>query len=103
MGAGGARLAAIDDGRMGVVIEIDRGVGRLGIGDQFFQRAMRGIGKERIDAVRGNGALGADGQVDGRDIGRRHADRLGLDAAGQLRQQAFDAAGHPTPWATAAP
>jgi hypothetical protein len=37
--------------------------------------------------------LGADGQVDGRDIQGRDADRLGLDAAGQLRQQALDAAG----------
>jgi D-serine deaminase-like pyridoxal phosphate-dependent protein len=43
--AGGAGLAAIDDGRMRVVIEIDRGVRRLGIGDQSGQRACR-IGEQ---------------------------------------------------------
>ena len=88
-----AGLAAIDNGRMGIVIEIDRGVRRLGVGNKFFQRAARRLGEQTVDAVGGDRALGADGQVDGRDIERRDADRLGLDAAGQLRQQALDATG----------
>src|SRR5574343_790104 len=60
-----AGLAAIDDGGMGVVIESDRGGGRLGIGHQALERAARGLLQEGIDAGHIDRVAGVQGQVDG--------------------------------------
>ena len=93
--AGKPGLAAVHNGRMWIMVEVDRGMRIRRIGEQSIPRTGSGVGEQGIDRVDGHWAGSVNDHVDGRDVRRRHADRLGLHATGELWQQAFDAAGQP--------
>ncbi len=76
------------------MVEVAAGVGQLGIGQQALERTgLGGLTQHAVDLGGVGVARGLQGDVQAGHVHRRHADGLGLDAPGQLRQQALDAAG----------
>src|SRR5690606_41832677 len=72
---------------MWVMVEITTGVLQLGIVEQpTILRLRRGF-EQTVHFCRAGIAPGLESDIQGRDVDRGHADRLGLDAPGQLRQQ----------------
>ena len=78
---------------MRVVVEITTGVGQLGVGQQPLERpGQRRLAQYPVDLGCGGVASGLQGDVQARDVDRRHAYRFGLDSPGKFREQTLDAA-----------
>src|SRR5690606_40521016 len=62
--AGHTGLAAIDDGRVGIVVEVAAGVRQLSVGQQVSERPrLGGVAQDAVDLGGAGGAAGLQGDV----------------------------------------
>ena len=78
---------------MGIVVEVDRDVRRVGVAEHALQRAVGGLLDRGVDLVLRRRALGDELQVDDRDVRGRHAHGEAVELAVELRQHEADGLG----------
>src|SRR6266704_2762957 len=67
-------LVHVEGGRMRIVVEVDRDVGRGGIAEDALELLLGSAPHRLVDFLHVGLALGDDLEIDHRDIRRRHAD-----------------------------
>ena len=86
-------LVHVEGGRVRIVVEVDRDVGRGGVAEDALELLLGGALHRLVDFLHVGLALGDDLEIDHRDVRGRHADRDAVELALQLRQHQADRLG----------